>query len=147
MKKRQYYITTRTNYGRKYRHGGFSLIEILIALAVLVFGIYGVLDLYFNAERLSRRAITRTQAVYLAKGKFAELQAAASFEEQLSQVAQAGETYTSSVKGIGAEKDFQYNWSLTPDEENENAYRLAVSVTSTLYPDVSTTVYRYFPKK
>ena len=57
---------------RKHNRYGFSLIEVILALAVLVFGIYGVVDLFFNSHRLAQRSRFKTQALYLAKGKMAE---------------------------------------------------------------------------
>lgn len=55
---------------------GFTVVEVMIALIVLVFGIYGALDLYLNAQRQSERNEYRSLAVYVAKGKLEELKAA-----------------------------------------------------------------------
>ncbi len=55
---------------------GFSLVEVMIALIVLVFGIYGVLDLYLNAQTQSERNDYKSLAMYVAKGKLEELKAA-----------------------------------------------------------------------
>lgn len=55
---------------------GFSVVEVMIALVVLVFGIYGVLDLYVNAQRQSERNEYKSLAMYVAKGKLEELKAA-----------------------------------------------------------------------
>jgi len=55
---------------------GFSLIEVLIALVVLVFALYGVLDLVASTQRLAFRAQRRAAAVELARAKIAEIQAA-----------------------------------------------------------------------
>jgi len=55
---------------------GFTLVEVMIALIVLVFGIYGVLDLYLNAQKQSERNDNKSLAMYVAKGKLEELKAA-----------------------------------------------------------------------
>ena len=55
---------------------GFTLVEVMIALIVLVFGIYGVLDLYLNAQKQSERNDYKSLAMYVAKGKLEELKAA-----------------------------------------------------------------------
>ena len=55
---------------------GFTLVEVMIALVVLVFGIYGVLDLYLNAQKQSERNDYKSLAMYVAKGKLEELKAA-----------------------------------------------------------------------
>ncbi len=55
---------------------GFTLVEVMIALIVLVFGIYGVLDLYLNAQKQSERNDYKSLSMYVAKGKLEELKAA-----------------------------------------------------------------------
>jgi prepilin-type N-terminal cleavage/methylation domain-containing protein len=55
---------------------GFSLIEVLIGIVVVVFALYGVLDLVAVNQRLSLRAHRRAVAVELARAKMAEIQAA-----------------------------------------------------------------------
>jgi len=58
-------------------HGrGFSLMEVLIALVVIAFALYGILDLMASNERLSLRAARREVAIELARAKMAELQTA-----------------------------------------------------------------------
>jgi type II secretory pathway pseudopilin PulG len=58
------------------RSRGFTVVEVMIALIVLVFGIYGALDLYINAQRQSERNEYKSLAAYVAKGKLEELKAA-----------------------------------------------------------------------
>ena len=66
---------------------GFSLVEVMIALIVLVFGIYGVLDLYLNAQKQSERNDYKSLAMYVAKGKLEELKAAG-YENLVSYIRQ-----------------------------------------------------------
>ena len=54
---------------------GFSLMEVLLALVVIAFGLYGILDLMASTQRLSLRAQRRAVAIELAGAKMAEIQA------------------------------------------------------------------------
>jgi len=67
--------------GRKHGHPqpqrrGFSLIEVLIALVVVVFALYGVLDLVAANQQISLRARRRAVATELARAKMAEIRTA-----------------------------------------------------------------------
>lgn len=46
--------------------GGFTLVEVLVALIVLTIGMLGIAALYLDTLRASRQALVRTQAVNLA---------------------------------------------------------------------------------
>jgi type IV pilus assembly protein PilV len=48
------------------RQGGFSLVEVLVALVVLSVGMLGIAALYVESLRSGRTALLRTQAVTLA---------------------------------------------------------------------------------
>ena len=48
------------------RGGGFTLVEVLIALVVLSIGMLGIAALYLESLRASRAALVRTEAVTLA---------------------------------------------------------------------------------
>lgn len=48
------------------RDGGFTLVEVLIALIVLSIGMLGIAALYLDTLRASRSALYRTEAVTLA---------------------------------------------------------------------------------
>lgn len=48
------------------RHGGFTLVEVLVALVVLTVGMLGVAVLYVEGLRLNRTSIYRTLAVGMA---------------------------------------------------------------------------------
>jgi len=50
--------------------------EVLIALVVIAFALYGILDLTASNQRLSLRAQQRAEAIQLARAKMAEVQAA-----------------------------------------------------------------------
>lgn len=48
------------------RAGGFTLIEVLVALVVLAIGLLGIAALYIDSLRASRTALLRTQAIAVA---------------------------------------------------------------------------------
>lgn len=62
--------------GRKPSGRGFSLMEVLVALVVIVFGLWGILELVAANQGISRQAARRAAAIELAGAKMAEIQAA-----------------------------------------------------------------------
>jgi len=60
---------------RPHQHG-FSLMEVLIALVVVTFALYGVLDLIASNQRISLRTQRRAAAIGLGRAKMAEIQTA-----------------------------------------------------------------------
>ncbi len=56
---------TGTNLAR-HGHGGFTLVEALVALLVLSIGLLGIAALYVETLRASRTSLYRTEAVTLA---------------------------------------------------------------------------------
>lgn len=119
---------------RKHKQKGFTFIEVIIALAVLVFGIYGALDLYFNAQRLGERASFKTQALYLAKGKMVELQAAGA-KVLFAQFEKAGGNFLTEPASLSDNPDFEYQWGLNQEELAKDILRLEVSVVRKNFPD------------
>ena len=55
---------------------GFTFVEVLLALVVLSFGIFGTLDLYSTASSTAARSSNRTQGFFLAKLQLATLEGA-----------------------------------------------------------------------
>lgn len=53
-------------HGAGSTRGGFTLVEVLIALVVLSIGMLGIAALYLESLRASRSALVRTEAVTLA---------------------------------------------------------------------------------
>ena len=117
---------------RRYTNKAFSLVEIMIALAVLTFGIYGVLDLFTNSHQLSLHASIRTQAIYLARGRIAELQSID--VQQLRALADKGKgTFSCESTPIKSHEDFSCGWKVSREGLNKNMLRLEVTVLSTRF--------------
>jgi prepilin-type N-terminal cleavage/methylation domain-containing protein len=57
------------------RNGGFTLLEVLVALAILTGGIIAAMQLFPHALRQSRAAAERTAAANLANSKLSRLRA------------------------------------------------------------------------
>lgn len=58
------------------REGGFSLMEVVVALAIMTLGITSVLALFTSATAAHRRAIHQTQASELAEWALADIESA-----------------------------------------------------------------------
>lgn len=124
------------------KRNGFTFIEVVIALAVLVFGIYGLLDLYFSGHNVARRARLKTEALYLAKGKLAELQSAGS-QRLFSFAQEQNWDYVSNSTTMSENKNFLWKWSISQNGLDKNSLRLGVTVSSTQLKDVSVTLFTY----
>ncbi len=57
---------------RNHRQGGFTLIEVLVALAVMGLGLGAIFQLYGNLFESGARAEKTTQALLIAESKLAE---------------------------------------------------------------------------
>ena len=124
------------------KNKGFSLIEVLMALAVLVFGIYGVVDLFVTSHNLSNRAIAQTQAVYLARGKLAELMMVKP-EALFSLIEKTNGAYTSEPVTMKTDSPFICTWTLTKDAANPQMLRVDVMVFSKQFTDASGALFSY----
>lgn len=135
-------IFTRLNNMKRIKDKGFSLIEILIALTVLVFGIYGVVDLFFTSHNLSNRSIAQTQAVYLARGKLAELMTVKP-EELFSRIEDSNSVYTFEPILMKTDSSFTCTCNLTRDAANPQMLRIDVMVISKQFKDASASLFSY----
>lgn len=62
-------------FGDPHRNRGFSTVEMLIAIGVLTFGVYGVYDRFIETGQAMSRQVWRTQSDFAAKQRLAELKA------------------------------------------------------------------------
>lgn len=54
---------------------GFTLVEILLALAILIFGVYGIYNQFLNASQQGRERISPIEARFLAHQELEQLRA------------------------------------------------------------------------
>ena len=94
---------------------GVTLMEILLALVLLSFGLFGVVDLYMNQSRLVVRSQRQVRAASLAQSYLAQLQAAGygALDEKLRTHADAASPDRSwlfpSPTGSTLDGDFEWN--------------------------------------
>ena len=69
-------MMTRCSSGAASRRGGFSLLEVLIAMLILSVGAASVLALFAAGAATHRRSVDRTQAALIADRVFSEARAA-----------------------------------------------------------------------
>ena len=109
---------------------GFSLIEVLLATVVLIFGLLGLLNLVENSARNTRAASHRAIAVQLAKMKAAEIQAASANGDWLN-VAFAQQN-TVQIPQSGSPRIFEENpdfqWLATIEKNNNGFADFVVEV-------------------
>jgi prepilin-type N-terminal cleavage/methylation domain-containing protein len=90
------------------RSNGFTLIEIMVAAAILAFGISAVLATFGNGLRTGQWSVERTRAILQARSRMTETLRQAAFEE----MDEEGET-----------EDGRYHWSIVverlPEDDDE----------------------------
>lgn len=116
----------------KSKRGGFSLIEVMVALVILVIGLIGIFNLHIVAKRSSFESFQQTQAAYLAndilnrmKSNRTEL---ANYAGTYGSLA-AGETVPTSCDQSGANCNssnmrvwdlYQWRWTFSGGAEVDN---------------------------
>ncbi len=120
-------IVGRSERGRS----AFSLLEVIIALAILAFGILAVVAAQVATLDFSRRSRSATQAMYLAEQKMEEFQALS----------------TASLAALGSQNDpnnpidydpgdddattYIRSWTISPDAPEAGITTITVTVTWT----------------
>ena len=111
--------------GRTIRGRGFSLIEILIAMAVLVIGMVGVLAVFSSAVGLHKRGVDQTSAALLAETILEGAQAFALEGQTADQISTRGGgryVFRTSENYPG------YQYKMICTELGEREYKLVVEV-------------------
>lgn len=97
---------------------GFTLIEVVVAIVMLTFGVLASASLTAALMRSNRTVTNRTRAVETLRLKVEDLQS-----QQYSQIASGNDTAT--VGGI----TFNRAWTVTPDSPAANLKTVALTVT------------------
>lgn len=101
---------------RRARAGGFTLVEILVALGIMAFGVTVALGLFTLATRTHKRALDRTNAGLVAESAMAELRSTLTATSDLSGLASAGgaSVYLRRGGSYPGHEDYAYDLVLTP---------------------------------
>jgi prepilin-type N-terminal cleavage/methylation domain-containing protein len=111
---RSYQHCIKNSLGKRNHEQGFTLIEILIAVAVLAFGLLAVSSLQGGAIRGNLMALDRTEAVAWAQTQMESLMAL---------------PYANVVSGGPTVQDiYEINWTVFPDDPIPNCKRIIVTV-------------------
>jgi prepilin-type N-terminal cleavage/methylation domain-containing protein len=110
-----YQYRTKKHCGKRNHEQGFTLIEILFAVAVLAFGLLAVSSLQGSAIRGNLMALDRTEAVAWAQTQMESLMAL-----PYNDVVSGGPT----VQGI-----YTINWNVINNDPIFNCKRITVTVT------------------
>ena len=117
-----------------YAKKGLSLVEVMLAVSILAFGITGVLRGYASSIVALEAGQYNIDAVNLLKEKMAEVEIMVGEKESLSAESEAGAF-------AAPFQDFSWEWELSPTEA-EDLYALSLTVSSDFNPrEFSVTTY------
>ena len=109
---------------------GFSLVEVIVALAVLIFGLFGVLELYTNSRMILMRSEMKVKAEDLAKNKLEELKSLG-YDTLDNKLGPSSESFLlTSERSEFQEGIPDYSWKaiLTENEDNPGIIAIEISL-------------------
>lgn len=106
------------------RRRGVSLVEVMVAVAVLTFGVYAIYDQFMSTRDRGLTQLDRTRARYLAHQKLEELRAAghealAAWEPEGDAMAPAYAPFRDMTQLDRSSLRFHYRVALTKGASNE----------------------------
>jgi len=121
----------RTERSRR-RRGGLSLVEVMIALVVLAFGLLGVAAAQVSSLRFTSQSRLRTEAQYLAEQQMEVFQGmmAADLDAAIADPNYPDDPNNPIDPDLGdAEaRNFLRSWAITPDVPENGVYTITVQV-------------------
>lgn len=112
--------------------GGFSLIEVTIALAILAFGVLAVAGAQLSALTMSRESRLRTEALYLAQQQLETFQSMprAGLQDALADAGYPNDPANpiDPDPADGLVRQFNRSWTITPDAPENGVFTIAVQV-------------------
>ena len=117
----------RKKYSGKRR--GFSLVEVLVALVFISFGLFGVVDLFINITRNAGREEKQMRAGHLARGYLEQVQASsyADLEAKIDQ-SKGGSLFDKPETSAPLDSDFSWNGTLSRESGAPAKIRVVVTV-------------------
>lgn len=114
------------------RKGGMSLIETMIALAILGFGVLGAAAAQITAVKFARESRLRTEAYYLAEQQMEAFQAmdGAAIDDVLNDADYPNDSNNplDPDPGDGLTRAYARSWSIQPDTPEAGVYTISVTV-------------------
>ena len=111
---------------------GMTLVEVLIALVFIFFGLASLISLHMQLTRRAARTQHKAQAACLAQSHLASLQLAgyAALEERIATLAESPEAQEASyAESRSSDLDSDYRWSAhLRKEEVDGVRRIAIQV-------------------
>ncbi len=107
------------------RQGGFSLIEILVALAILVIGMVGVIATFSSAVSLHQQGIDQTSAALVAETVLERMQAEALAGKSADELSTGS---AGAYQFVSSERYPAYQKRIVCEELNDQEFLLTVDV-------------------
>jgi prepilin-type N-terminal cleavage/methylation domain-containing protein len=117
---------------RHRRSSGFSLLEVMIALAILAFGILAAASAQISSTKFTRDSRVRTEAAYLAEQQMETFHAmdGAAIEVVRTDVGYPNDPANplDPDPNDGTARFFNRSWTITPDSPEDGVYSITVTV-------------------
>ena len=96
------------------KNAGFTVIEVMVSLAIVIFGLFGIFDLYMNSLNVQTHSEKRINSITLAQNKIEQLKALG---------------YDRLQHYVGPSKEQNCQISITKSLKNPDIINIEVSVT------------------
>lgn len=106
---------------RQSASGGFTLVEILVALFVMLIGLSSAFALFAAATAMHKRALDQSTAAILADSIFSEVESKLTVGVEINKLARTGDTFPEF-------KGYSYDLELIPVDDNEDEIFVKVTI-------------------
>ena len=115
---------------RARRRGGFSVLEVMIALGILGFGILAAAASQITSIKFNRDSRVRTEAAYLAAQQMEAFQAMDGAAIEVIRLAGTNDPNNpiDPDPNDGVARSFNRSWAITPNSPENGVYSVGVTV-------------------